>query len=95
MLARGRTPEQFAELMQSETGRAIISQFNEKNLANGSTLREAKVVVPEQMWTQEEAKETVFACMVALQRAWSRTFQELGGFAATLKEHTDSVTDLH
>lgn len=77
MLARGRTPEQFAELMQSETGRALISQFNEKNLANGSTLREAKVVVPEQMWTQEEAKE--------------RAQEGIAKVVEVLKEGVDSV----
>ena len=59
--------------MQSETERAIISRFNEENL---TTLREAKVAVPEQMWTEEEAKE----------RAWEEMVEMLN-----LEEGVDSV----
>jgi hypothetical protein len=62
--------------MQSETERAIISRFNEENL---TTLREAKVAVPEQMWTEEEAKE----------RAWEEIAKVVE--MLNLEEGVDSV----
>ena len=57
--ARGRDPEQFAELMRSETGRAIMSQFNAKHVAQAQAQAQEPCKTKEGKLTQEEVDEIV------------------------------------